>query len=96
VCMIPGVMPSAFSAKQLDAAFETDTGNGNRCGNAREREKIGGYRFCLRPGWSRKALLEKVARLSQAIRIKTSGTRRQGPAEGSEAAQRKLSFVAGA
>jgi hypothetical protein len=45
---------------------------------------------------SRKAQLEKVARLSQAIRIKTNGTRRQGPAEGSNAAQRKLSFVAGA
>ena len=27
------------------AAFETDTGIGNRCGDAREREEIGGYRF---------------------------------------------------
>ena len=45
---------------------------------------------------SRKAQLEKVARLSQATRIKTSGTLRQGPAKGGNAARRKLSLVAGA
>jgi hypothetical protein len=26
-------------------AFETDTGNGNRCGDAREREETGGCNF---------------------------------------------------
>ena len=46
-------------------------------------------------GWSRKAQLEEVARLLRATRIITSGTLRQGPAEGGEVAQRKLSFVAG-
>jgi len=45
--------------------------------------------------WSRKAQLEKVARLSRATRIKTSGTPEQGPATGCDAAQRKLSLVAG-
>jgi len=35
---------------------------------------------------SRKAQLEKVARLSRATRIKTSGTLRQGPATGGNAA----------
>jgi hypothetical protein len=46
-------------------------------------------------GRSRKAQLEKVARLSRAVRIKTNGTLWRGPAEGSKAARRKLSFVAG-
>jgi hypothetical protein len=48
--------------------------------------------ICLR---NRKVQLEKVARLSRATRIKTSGTLRQGPAEGRDAARRKLSLVAG-
>jgi GTPase SAR1 family protein len=44
---------------------------------------------------NRKVQLEKVARLSRATRIKTSGTLRQGPAKGREVARRKLSLVAG-